>query len=219
MTVAVGTEEYATNLALGHLGQPEIASMSDSTTRARAARLQFPNVRRSLLRRKWWNFATGWISPAADTVAGIGPLKIRYPLPTQCLRVRFVNDAHGNNIGDDSWAVEAGNATVGGVAVETEVLVTNQAAPVVCITQDVTLPRLWDDLFLNVFACELASRLATKVGRSQSTAEKWHTEAEDQLITAAGVDSKEKAPESGHRRPTASFVSSRSYPRPRGFLR
>jgi hypothetical protein len=218
MTAAVGTEEYAANLALSHLGQPEIASMSDDTTRARAIRVHFPVVRRALLRRQWWNFATGWISPAADPVAGIGALTVRYVLPPSCLRVRFVQTANNCDIGPDAWAVESGNAEVGGVAVEAMVLVTNVATPKVCITQDITLPRLWDDLFLDTFGFKLAARLAKKLGRSQSTAEALDKEAEDLLVNAAGVDSKEKARESGNDRPISSFVSSRSY-RHRNYLR
>lgn len=217
MTAAVGTEEYAANLALGHIGQPEIASMSDDNTRARAIRLHFPTVRRALLRRQWWNFATTWISPAADVTPGAGLLKTRYPLPAECLRVRFVQTQNNCDIGADAWAVESASAEIGGVPVETMVLVVNIASPLVCITRDVTLPRLWDDLFLDVFTLMLASRLAKKLGRSQGTADGLKKDADEMLITAAGTDSKEKAREGDNRRPTASFVSSRSGPRARGY--
>lgn len=211
MTASVGTEEYAANLALGEIGQPEIASMSDQTTRARAVRVWFPVVRRALLRREWWNFATTRITPAADVTPATGRLKIRYVLPPECLRVRSVHDQNDFDIGADGWAVEAATAAIGGVPVEAMVLVTNAMTPLVCITQDVTLPRLWDDLFLEVFALELSSKLATKLGRSQSTADAKHKLAEDKLITAAGTDSKEKARESDKMRPTASYVAARSY--------
>jgi hypothetical protein len=211
MTAAVGTVEYAANLALSHNGQPEIASINDDTTRARAVRVWFPTVRRALLRREWWNFATGWDSPAADPTPGVGRLKTRYVLPPDCLRVRFVSDQNGFNIGADSWDVESATASVAGVDVEAMVLVTNAMTPLVCLTKDVTLPRLWDDLFLEVFSYELASKIATKVGRSQTTADAHHKMAEDKLVNAAGVDSKEKARESDQQRPTASFVSARSF--------
>ena len=46
MVASIGTEEYAANLALGHLGQAEIALMSDATTRARKMRQFFPVARR-----------------------------------------------------------------------------------------------------------------------------------------------------------------------------
>lgn len=211
MTAAVGTEEYAANLALDHIGQPEIALMSDQTARARAIRVQFPTVRRTLLRREWWNFATTWITPAADVTPGAGHLKIRHPLPPECLRVRFVRDQNNCDLGADSWAVEAATAKIGGVQVESMVLVTNAMTPLCCITQDVTLPRLWDDLFLEVFSYELASKLVRKLGRSQGTADSLHATAEAKLITAAGIDSKEKARESDRQRPTASWVSARSF--------
>lgn len=211
MTAAVGTVEYAANLALSHIGQPEIASFNDDTTRARAIRVWFPTVRRGLLRREWWNFATGRITPAADATPALGKLKLRFPLPPECLRVRAVHDQNDIDIGADAWAIEAAVVAIGGVPVESEVLVTNQVTPLCLITQDVTLPRLWDDLFTEVFSLELASKIARKLGRSQSTADTLHKEAEDKLITAAGVDSKEKARESDRQRPTASFVSARSF--------
>jgi hypothetical protein len=190
MTAAIGTEEYAANLALGHLGQPEIALMSDATTRARKMRLFFPAARRSTLRLKHWNFATGWAQPARDPVQSLGHLKLRFPLPADCLRVRYIK-------GDPrrEWDVESGAASVGGVDAEVMILVTNINDPTVCYTKDVPAPRLWDDLFLEAFALMLAGLGAESLGRSRELGAELQKRAEDKISGAATVDAKERRKE------------------------
>lgn len=202
MTATTGTEEFAANLALGHLGQPEISAMADSTTRARKVRQFFPVARDAMLRHKPWNFATAWISPAADPVQGPGDLKLRYPLPADCLRVRFIK---GDNRRD--WAVESAVASVGGVPVEISILVTNIVSPTVCYTRQITAVRLWDGMFLDAFGYMLASYLATSLGRSREMADDMLKMALTTGGDAAGVDAKERGGEQC--RPETSWVRAR----------
>ena len=197
-----GTEEYAANLAMAHLGQREIATLSDNSTRARAVRQFFAMARDTTLRLKWWNFATAWVTPAADATAGTGTLKKRFPLPAECLRVRFVENAE-----DDSWAIETARVKVGGVEVEAMILVTDFDAPNVCYTRRVESVRLWDVLFLEQFGYELAALCARKCGRSTSYAADLRATAAEKRRTAAGIDSKEKAREEPRR--DTSWVSAR----------
>lgn len=201
MTAAVGTKEYVANLAMGHLGQREIATLSDNNTRTRAVRTFFDAARDATLRLKHWNFATAWARPAADTVDGIGPLTKRFPLPPDCLRVRFVQDAS-----EDSWAVESARVTVGGAPVEVMVLVTSSTAPLVCYTRRIEEPRLWDSLFVEQFGYELAALCARKCGRSINYAGTLRATAAAKLSTAGGVDSKEKSRE---RRDETSWLAAR----------
>lgn len=188
MLAAGGTEEYAVNLALLHLGQREIATLDDNNTRARAARQFFPMARDATLRLKHWNFATAWATPAADLIAGAGELTIRYPLPADCIRVRYVKGAD-----DDSWAIESGTASVGGVPVETMILVSSIADPSVCYTRRIEQVRLWDALFVEVFSYELAACCARKLGKSAGYAQGLRETAEAKLRVASGIDAKEKA--------------------------
>ncbi|MFT4115425.1 hypothetical protein [Bradyrhizobium sp.] len=206
MTAAIGTEEYAANLALGHLGQPEIAAMSDATTRARKVRQFFPSARQATLRLKEWNFATGWVQPAQDPVPSLGHLKRRFALPPDCLKVRFIK---GDNRRE--WDVESGAASVSGVSVEVMILVTNISDPVVCYTKDVTKPRLWDSLFLRGFGFMLAGDLAESLGRSRELGEAMRAQAEREVSEAATVDARERRQ---HRRPETSWEATR---RGRGF--
>jgi len=207
MTAAFGTEEYAANLALGHLGQPEIASMQDATTRARKIRQFFPAARDEMLRHKPWNFATAWIEPAADPVQSPGPLKNRYALPADCLRVRFIK---GDNRRE--WAVETAQADVGGVPVEAMILVTNITGPVICYTRRITAVRLWDSMFLTAFGYMLAAYCATSIDKSKEWGDSMRAAAIAQAGDAAGVDAKERGGEQC--RPETSWERAR---RGRGF--
>jgi hypothetical protein len=203
MTAALGTEEYAANLALAHLGKGEIASMVEpNSKRARIMRQHFPAARDATLRRKWWNFATAWVTPAADAVPGTGNFKYRYAMPADCVRVRFVQGCD-----DSEWAVESGQASVSGVPVETIILVTNVTAPNVCYTRRIEAVRLWDALFLDAFGHELASRGATALGRSQATADRHAAKAKELIGDAATTDSREAGRQ--RPRPWASILRAR----------
>lgn len=202
MTQPLGTAEYAANLALGHCGQDEMAAYNERGENARYVRQFFPAVRDELLRRKWWNFATARTTPALDPVAATGPMTKRYALPADCLRVRFINDNDTEN-----WAVESGSAEVGGVEVETMVLVTNVTAPIVTYTRRVENPRLWDALFLIVFGYKLAAALASKCGKSASDEASFEATAERKLGEAATVDSRERQKETTRTEP--SFLAAR----------
>lgn len=208
MTSAFGTEEYAANLALGHLGQPEIASLQgDTTTRARKIRQFFPAARDELQRHKPWNFATAWVAPAMDPMASLGHLKNRFVMPADCLRVRFIK---GDNRRE--WEIESGQGSIGGVPVEASILVTNIDAPTICYTRRITAVRLWDAMFLPAFGYMLAGYCATGLGKSATWGDDMIAKAKDMTSDAAGVDAKERGPQYG--RPETSWQRAR---RGRGF--
>lgn len=188
MAARPDSEEGVASLALSHLDEPGIASLAEDSAGARAARKWFGAARDAVLRRHSWNFATAWDAPAADIAENLGPLKKRFPLKPDCVRVRFVQD-----LGNDEWAIEGGLATVGGVEVEASILVTNDATPLVCYTRRVEIVRLWDPLFVKAFALELAADMAGELGkgdRAPSLRKSW----EEETDAAARSDAQEKAP-------------------------
>lgn len=203
MTAAVGTDEFAANLALANLGEPGIAAMSDQTKRARYIRQFFAPARDEILRRKDWNFASAWHIPSADSVPGLGPFKIRYPMPAYCVRVRELQGCE-----NDQWTIESAKADVQGAAVDVEVVVTNITEPVVRITRNDIPVRLWDAIFLPAFSHMLASYLATALGKSKSTKEYHKAEAYRLSADAATIDSKESG-RKARQRPETSWVSAR----------
>lgn len=203
MPASPGTPEYAANLALGHLGVPEIASLKDQTTRARKARQFFASARDALLRRKDWNFASSWFTPARDPVDSIGPFKGRYPMPSDCVAVREMMDRDSS-----AWQVESGQVTLANASVTATIVVTNEPSPVIRYTRRIENVALWDALFIEAFGYFLAADLATALGKSQSTSDKWRSLGEDKVPLAAKVDSKEQS-RSRHRPPTSWEVARR----------
>jgi hypothetical protein len=186
-----GTETAAANGGLGHIGVPPIADLDgDTSLAARTCRLHFAAARDALLREHEWNFATAWCVPAAAPEAAIGPLAIRYPLPADCVRVRFVDE-----LTTDEWAVEAASVTdATGATIESMVLVTNAEAPSVCYTRRVETPAMWDPLFYGVFTRRLGALCAPALARDPSVGALKQREADDMLAPAKKVDSREKAP-------------------------
>lgn len=208
MTALSGTETYAANLALAICGVPAIADMSVNTTAGRAVRLFFPSVRDALLRKKWWSFAKGWARPAADTVESIGPLKIRYPLPADCVRVRYIVDGDGETYdeGCGEWDIESGAASAGQAA--QTFLVTNIEGVTIAYTRRIEEVRLWDPVFLEGFARALAAPISKKLGRSGGFADRLEAKAAEIIDTAAGIDSKEQSKKKAA--PGSSWLAARS---------
>ncbi|EKS26519.1 hypothetical protein [Afipia felis] len=205
MPAAPGTPEYAANLALGHLGVPELASLDDQTTRARNVRRFFASTRDALLRRKDWNFASSWFTPTRDTVDSLGHFKGRYPMPSDCIAVRELKGCENS-----AWALESGQVTVAGAGVTATVLVTNQISPIVRYTRRIENVALWDALFVEAFGYFHAADLATALGKSKSMAAEMRGIGEDKVPLAAKVDSKEQS--KAHRRPPTSWELARHRP-------
>lgn len=204
-----GTETEAANLALGHLGQPEIADILGTGLRARTMRRFFAAARDSTLREKWWRFAKANVIPSADAADSAGFLKKRYVLPADCLRVRYLEDGAGGVFDQDSgeWDMEGGVVEVGGAQIESVVLVTNVAAPLVVYTRRVTTVSLWDAVFLEGFGYRLAGMAARTLGRSAAKAGALEGMARDRIATASAIDSKEKSSE--RVQPVPSFLTAR----------
>lgn len=178
------SEEDAANLALDLLREESITSINDDNVRARTARRWFGSARDEALQRTDWNFATAWCEPAMDPTAVPGPLKKRYPLPEDCITVRFVD-----GLCNDDWDVQ--NAAIAGdPPTEVNALVTNADAPVVCYTRRVESVRLWSPEFLVAFAKILAGYMAPKFGKSSDNLE---AVADVKFSRASTRDAREKA--------------------------
>lgn len=182
------SETEAANGALAHVRHPPIASIDERRAVAIACRTRFADTRDALLRDYPWNFATAWVVPAADPRPALGPLKIRYPLPEDCLRVRRVV-----GLESDAWAVEAANVAPGEEPTLVAVLVSNAAAPHVEYTRRVENPTLWDALFLEIFQLMLGARIAPLIARNAGLAAELEGRARALLKPARRVDAQEKA--------------------------
>jgi hypothetical protein len=162
-------------------------------TRAALRQRYFARVRDALLRRVNWNFATGWSQPPLADDTSPNRLALRYLLPADCLAVRFVQDAPGENAAEldaDQWAVESAVYT----GAPRMFLVTNETDPVVCYTKRITDMAQWDPLFRDAFDHMLAAAAAPDTPEGRAEAKRERVFAEELLVPLAETrDHKEKA--------------------------
>lgn len=190
MLTRAAVEVQAANSALAHLRETALTSLDQDRAAARHVKAQFGNVRDALLRRHPWNFAERRQVLSEDPLAARGRFLRTFPLPAVCLRVNSVEGA-----AEDDWSVETRDAPAGGAAeLETEVLSTDIASPVVFYNTTVANVRLWDPLFLECFALLLAAKIGPLLGRDRTEVESLETRAERLLLPAAKrVDEREAA--------------------------
>lgn len=196
------TEIEAANLALGEIGEPPIGSFNDNSARARECLKWFGQVRDELQASHDWGFGSAWFVPAADPVKSLGPLKNRFVMPEDCLQVRdvqpYVTSAQPQSSTtptiDNAWEIEAATVNPGDPPPGAIVVVTNIAQPIVNYSRRIVLPRLWDPIFTEAFAKELASRIAPKIAKDIAAGEKKHAEGREIMDDATRNDSREQSP-------------------------
>lgn len=192
MPARAGTELEAANLALAELGEPPIGGLTEANGRARAVNLWFGTVRDDVLCERYWGFATAWARPAADVAQSLGPLKNRYPMPEDCLEVRFLANPTTGEQNADDWDIEASAINIGDTPGEAKFVVTNATAPLICYTRRITAPRLWDAEFVSIFAKRLAAAIAPTIAKDINAGDKKNAEADDKVDEAALRDAREE---------------------------
>lgn len=188
MTARAGSETEAANLALAHMRQPPIAQLTDDNSRARAVKATFAAARDAALRLRWWNFATGYASPAQASGAYPGPLKNIFPLPEDWIATRGVEDAQ-----DDEWENVAYMADPAGSSADVMCLVTNKTAPLIHYTRRIEVVRLWDADFLIAFSYQLAAFAGPQLGQSGNKVQELQARANEWRQEAAAIDAREKS--------------------------
>lgn len=129
------------NLALSHIGDVFIESLTENTKEARRCRLGYDPARRALLRGFNWNFARARAELAALTAAPAFGYDAAFQTPVDCLRVLQVVD-------DPEWSVEG-----------RQILATGDTLQIV-YTADVEDPTRFDPLFVRALSLQLASDIA-----------------------------------------------------------
>jgi hypothetical protein len=183
------SETDVANGALAELGEPPIADLAGDEAAAIAIRAIFAEQRDRVLARHPWNFATAWCTPSADSVASRGPLKKRYPLPDDCLKVR-----HVEGLGPGEWALEGAQVGETDTPAALKVLVCGIDAPSVCYTRRVPQPALWEPEFAAVLEKEIAAKVAPQIARnSAAKSSELKVDARLALDEAAGSNAREQA--------------------------
>lgn len=172
------TSTEIVNIALGMIGQNEIASLDDEgDTEIKCRRLYDP-TRRACLRDHKWNFAKRWKALArVATTISLGSWAYAYRVPPSSVRVLELN---GSDCARWELAGDEGGA----------LLVTDETAAVIGFIDDVSADK-WDALFVNAFATYLASKLASAIAHDGDMALKLYKLYQAEYDDALAVDGQE----------------------------
>jgi hypothetical protein len=230
-TQAAQTEVDVANLALAALGQSPIGTLADNVHRARVMSQLLGTARDAALRQYDWNFATAWIQPALSPVAGLGPYPNRFPMPGDCLKVRFIRDPQTADEwydDDGRWDIEAATVNPADVPTANMVLVciASQTTippattptiipPLVCYTRRVVLPQLWSADFVVAFAEMLAGMASARILRDPAAAKDMKAAGDAALSAVAQRTAREASPK--HISRNTSWVQSRQIGVPWGY--
>jgi hypothetical protein len=138
------------NLAASKIGEDDqLRSPDDDNHLSRTVRAVWDLQRRAALRDHSWNFAMRRAQLAAEALetAPIG-WQSSFPIPADCVRLIEVL----------GWALGRDYQREGGA------ILADSAGPVVIrYIADVEEPALWDDLFVEAFACRIAVQIADRI--------------------------------------------------------
>ena len=166
------------NRALGAIGSDALISLAQETKAARLCALLYPELRDEVLRSHPWNGATARAALPALTAAPAFEFAYAYQLPSDCLRVLRVYEAHAS----DRWLVEG------------RTIVTDLSAPLrIEYIRQVTDPALLDPLLTSAIAARLAMDLATSLADNASLRQQMEREYKRVLREARGVDGQESS--------------------------
>jgi hypothetical protein len=146
------------NLALNHIGQRTISSLTENTQAARSCSLIYDTVRDSVLRDNAWNFATLMEQLALVSGESVPIWDYLYTYPVQCLFVRKVFNANtaANQLPDEHQEMLT-------PVTKQKCIATNLELAWIEYTYQVTDPNLYDGNFIDALSYRLASSLAQNI--------------------------------------------------------
>lgn len=153
------------NIALSHVGsRSKIAAMDEGSPEALACGTHFAQVRDATLGGFDWNFAR---LTAALADLGSPPQRwaCRYAVPSDCLRIRRLNDVPVLSLPETFYEM-AGDKDETGAFIS--VILTNEAPLSAIYTARVDDPGRWDADFSAAFCYGLAARICYEItGKSE----------------------------------------------------
>lgn len=166
------------NLAMSLLGEDDqLRSPDDDTHVGRTVAAVWDQVRRAAIRDHSWNFAMCRGELAAEALGTVPyPWGYAFPLPADCVRLIEVLNLSARS----DYQLEGRS------------ILTNSAGPLYLrYLTDVTETALWDDLFVQAFACRLAFQVADRItGDEKRKASSWSA-YKAALSEAKRVDARE----------------------------
>lgn len=166
------------------LEEEEIIDPSDDRAPVRWMKRNYPLVRDAVLRRHPWNFAIAREAlPALSDRPAFG-WKYQYQLPSDCLRILPPTSCGSFNGRDVPYQVEGRR------------LLTNSSAPLrIQYVRRVEDPTLFDPLFVQLLAAELAVRAANWITGKQSYSERLGQMVRELNAQASLLDGLEGTPQ------------------------
>lgn len=151
----VTTPAQVCNLALLRVGQRQlIDSLDENSLQARTCKALYATARDSALEACWWPFATrrANLPLTNSTRSGWGYV---YTAPADCLQARYIysgsrTPSAANRIAFSLELNDTGNGRI---------ICTDQQAPELVYTAQLTTEALWPGLFVNAMAWRLAVEL------------------------------------------------------------
>lgn len=173
------------NYALSKVGANPIESFTQNNPNARIVNAAYQKVKRRLLRKFQWNFATRRASlPAHATQTVWGSLN-RFPVPSGFLRLIFDNET--GQITD--WRIESDDT-------DTLFIVTSDSAPLkIKYVHDVTAPNLYDSMFVEALASLVGAEICEPINGNGSKRNQLRQEARDAILEAKNAGSLEEIPD------------------------
>jgi len=161
---------------LGKLGSTTIVSLTQDSPAARAVNAIYAGVRRAEIRKHPWNFAKKRASLAAEADEPEFGFGYAFTLPSDCLRVL--------NKADVDWKIEG------------QSILSDDGGPLEIIyLRDVTDPNVFDEAFIEAFACKLAMELAEKLTSSSEKRDRAQKEYQFALSEARRTNAIERMSE------------------------
>jgi len=146
------------NLALSHLGQSPIVSLTEANESARALNRIYDITRDTVLRAKDWRFASVKAALAEISDQDIPGWEYIYAYPAKCLCIRKVfYDAESQNPAPIEFE------TLFVPAINRKVIATNYDEAYIEYTYQVIDPALFDMSFIMAFSFLLAAQIAKPV--------------------------------------------------------
>ncbi len=178
------------NAALSHCGtRSKISSIDEGSAEANACRNHFAMVRDATLRAYDWNFAR--VTAALALLQNPpGRWAYKYALPTDCVRLRRLNDVPLLALPETFFEMAADKDSTGGFI---GVILTNAPAVSAIYTAQVTDPVRWDQGFTDAVAYGLAARicyeLSGKEDRVKTLTQLWQLNLNAATAAAANEGS------------------------------
>ena len=177
------------NMALGWLGAPPIAALTEKRPEAIYASQYYDSALEQTLRDHRWNFAQRRVRLAAiDVPDGYqGVYENAYALPVDCLHAHTVLDAAENTFPFIVALAEDGGS---------KIVLTNVASAYLAYTALVTVPELYDPNFVRAMSRRLAADIAVPILKNNAQkVQEAETLYDRELARAKLADYREGKPE------------------------